>query len=180
LNQLWRTATAARITGERSRRLAARLLAVLLLAGILPALAATPAHAVSICQTTDANPVLPRGTFLCGDGYALLHHRYDNRWHAFLVGTDRSNTIYHTWQTTPNLGPAQAGYRQSWTSLGGSGRGLISAHNYTRNGGKALAIAVRFPDGSNYCKNYNGNKGGAWWPGPTDWVFSTPAGCVFP
>jgi hypothetical protein len=150
------------------KNLFVKVLAATLLGIGLPAAAATPALA-STCQTSVANavrpagsPALPAGSFVCEYGVTWRH--YDSRWHVFLVGTNSANSIYHAWQNSAT------GPYGGWTSLGGTGRGVILTQPYTTAAGaKALEIAVPGVGGP-YCKNYNGTTRGGWWPGPTTWT----------
>ncbi|MCW6006025.1 GntR family transcriptional regulator [Micromonospora sp. CPCC 205371] len=115
------------------------------------------------------SPPLPAGSLICE--YGVRWQVYDSRWHAFVVGTNSSNSIYHTWQGSGggSYGP--------WVSLGGTGRSGVSTLPYNNSsGGLALEIAVVGLSGVRYCKNYNGNVGGGWWPGQTSWT-SNGASC---
>jgi hypothetical protein len=89
---------------------------------------------------------------------------------VFVVGTNSANSIYHTFQTSVN------GPYSGWVSLGGTGRSSVGTHLYNSTQGLAIEISVVGLNNVRYCKNYNGNVRGAWWPGPTTWTAS-PSSC---
>ena len=145
-----------------TRRLFAGLATATVLGAGLPALAAAPAHAAG-CSTTAFDGRLPAGSYVCA--YRPTLWTYDSRLHAFVVGTNATNAIYHTWADTPG-GPL----RSAWISLGGTGRSSVEALNYRNpGGGLALAIGVYTTGGGAICKDFNDERPGAWYPSPTGW-----------
>jgi hypothetical protein len=149
----------------RATKWFARLLVAAVMGALLPALVAAPAQAGS-CPTPSTDPngrPLPAGSYVCD--YVPTYRLYDSRGHVFVVGTDSANSIHHTWQTSPT------GPYTGWVNLGGTGRSSVGTHLYNNSsGGKAIEIWVVGLGNVKYCKNYNGNVGGAWWPGQTAWT----------
>lgn len=161
----------------KSKSLIVKLLVAAVVGIGVPMAVAGPAQAVNYCETTIFNQARPSGSPLLPDGwvvceYGITWRLYDSRWHAFGVGTDAA--VYHVWQNS--VGGAYGG----WVSLGGKGFSSVKTLNYTNSsGGLALEIAVLGQNSTWYCKNYNGNITGAWWPSSTTWSLNAAACRLF-
>ncbi|MEV6968923.1 hypothetical protein AB0M47_27765 [Hamadaea sp. NPDC051192] len=155
------------------KRLFVKALAVVLMGIALPVLGGTPAQALSTCSTKSVLPELPAMSYVCD--YTVSYIVYDSRLHYFVVSSSSAHPVYHIWQVSVG-GP----FNSSWVSLGGTATSVVKLQNYTNTstGRLSIEVAVRGSDNSTrYCKHYNDNIAGAWWPGATTWT-SSSASCL--
>jgi hypothetical protein len=148
------------------RRLAQVMVAVMV-AILAPLATSTPAYAA--CYTPAADPwglALPQTQVNCSPG-VVYYWTYDSRRHAFTINP--SGQPIHTWRTC-----STCAYHSSWVGLGGSATNYYKFINYTNaSGGKAIEVSVVGAGGKRYCKNYNGNNAGSWYPSATTWTDSS-------
>ena len=149
------------------KRLVPVMVAVMV-AILAPLATSTPAHAAA-CFTPPTDPsgrALPQTQISCSLNIVYFW-TYDSRRHAFTINP--SGQPIHTWQTC-----STCAYKSSWVGLGGWASDYYAFVNYNGpNGRLSLEVSVFGQGGVKYCKNYNGNIAGGWYPGATTWTSSS-------
>jgi hypothetical protein len=154
------------------RRLTQVMVAVMI-AILAPLATSTPAHAACYTPVTDPwGLALPQTQVNCSPG-VVYYWTYDSRRHAFTINP--SGQPIHTWRTC-----STCAYKSSWVGLGGWASDYYNFINYTGPSGRqALEVSVVGSGGALYCKNYNGNNAGSWFPGATAWTPSLSSCLAF-